>query len=91
MVSTSQNLGHFPAAELSRAGVLGLFEESRFPKTLSDGRFRITHHPRNQAGHSLDHQASGHFPARQYDVTHRDLVVYEVLAHALIDTFIATA
>ena len=89
MVSPSEHFGHFPAPKLCRAGVLRLFKESRRPKALCYRRFRVAHHPWDQASHGLDHETRSHFPAGQNNIAHRDLVVNQVLSHALVDAFVA--
>ena len=90
MIARSQHLGHLPAPELGRAGVVGVLEQAR-GEALLGGRALVAQDAGQQPGHRLDHHQGGQLPAGQHEVAHRQLTVDQMVAHPLVHPLVATA
>src|SRR5690606_31915751 len=88
-VAGAQYLGHSPAAELLRPGIVGTFQQS-ICKAVALGSMLIAQNARDVAGQGVDHDKRRQFSTGQDIIADRDLVINEALAHALIDPFVTT-
>jgi hypothetical protein len=68
MISPSQDLRDLKTAELSRTGVLGLFQEPVCAKALGDRRNGVAHDARDQASDGFDDETGSNFPTGQHNI-----------------------
>ena len=88
MVSRDQGVGHAPAPELRRSGVVGVLEQAG-RKALILGGLVVPEHPGKQADHRLHYHQSGQFAAGQDEIADGQLLVDQMVGYPLIHTLVS--
>ncbi len=90
MVSSEENLRHFPAFVIRRAGVVGVVEETVGKGILLRGLV-IAEHAGQEAHHGIGDNQRGKHAAGEDVVADGNLVIDQVVRHALVDALVVAA
>lgn len=88
MVARLQDLRNPPAAEFWRTGVVWMLEQPGGMR-VCHGALRVAEHSGQRASDRVDNEQSGQFAAGDDIVAEGDLVGDQMLAHTLVDSFVA--
>ncbi len=87
MVAAKQNPGDFPTFVVGGTRVVRVVENP-VGKGILFRRVAVAQHPGDQAHHGIGDDQRGQNAARQHKVAYGNLIVDQVVGHALIDAFI---
>jgi len=90
MVAAEQNLRNFPAFVVGRARVVRVVENSVGERILLSGVV-IAENAGDQAHHRISNDQRRQNAARENKVADGNLIVDQVVGHALVDAFVVAA
>src|SRR5487761_2323343 len=88
-MAAQQNLRHWPATVLWRAGVLRVFQQACRMRLLL--RRASRQHARQQPCHRIHDDQRGQLAARQHEISQRKLIATEMRAHTLVYALVMSA
>ena len=95
MIAGHQHLRHFQPAEIQGPCVMRIFDRAfkrrGIGERIAQHRFFLPHDSRNVARYGVYDQRCAKFAARQHEIPDRDFRCCQVLDHAFIDAFVASA